>query len=122
MEPTYMVAVPPNDDVKILPFDEDNLLSILYREIGHGLVNSVPLSSKLTMWVYDESIARSMLINFPAMAVASAVLRGPAQPYYGTAVFTGSHDEQGNLSGLDDRCSLLVGMLIHLPTADEVYL
>jgi hypothetical protein len=76
-------------------------LTHLQQAVG-GLVDLVALHEHVTMWVNDEGIVKGMPMNI----VATSIARGfgfTHQPYFGTAVFTGGGDEEGETLGLSEQ-------------------
>lgn len=72
----------------------DTLLSDMYRLIGCSVIEPVDLTSEVTMWLDEEGMLTGVPANLTATRAAGAVGLSH-QLYYGTAIFTGGTDRQG---------------------------
>ncbi|MGV9903385.1 DUF3846 domain-containing protein [Streptomyces sp. NPDC003388] len=92
-------------------------LRTLYTAIGCTRVDVVDLSSKVSMWLDDDGMHTGAPVNRWA-TMLYAITAPLHQHYYGTAVFTGGPDTQGDTTGLTlDRCAALLALAgIDVPT------
>ena len=94
---THITAAVVSDDFTVTPveLDASRTLDEFYRLINCRLVDVVALDENLDMWVDDEGMCTGSTPNWAITKVAQAY-GFTAQPYFGTAVFTGGVDEDGN--------------------------
>lgn len=95
---THIIAgavVAADGQVTPVRWDSADMLASLYRLIGCNSVDLVRLDDDLDMWVDDEGSFGTPYPNWAITAVAAAYGR-VHQRYFGTAVFTGGVDEEGN--------------------------
>lgn len=79
---------------------QGSYLTALYRLIGCRTVDVVALTDGVDMWLDEEGmLAADPDVNLPATGVAAS-FGLTHQPYFGTAVFTGGPDEEGNVTSL----------------------
>lgn len=95
---THIIAgavVAADGQVTPVSWDSADMLASLYRLIGCDAVDLVRLDDDLDMWIDDEGAIGNPFPNWAITAVAAA--HGHVhQRYFGTAVFTGGADEEGN--------------------------
>ncbi|MFD9099417.1 DUF3846 domain-containing protein [Streptomyces collinus] len=90
------------------PGDSTANLRTLYTAIGCTHVDVVDLSPKVSMWLDDDGIHTGAPVNKWA-TLLYAITAPLHQNYYGTAVFTGGPDAQGDTTGLTrDSCDALL--------------
>lgn len=77
-----------------LPGDSKGNLHALRTAIGCAFVDVVRLADDVDMWLDDEGVY-TQSFNRHATAVA-AIFGAIGQPYYGTVVFTGGADDNGD--------------------------
>jgi hypothetical protein len=88
-------------------------LADLYRLMNCDTVDVVALDEGLDMWVDDEGIYRNNTSNPVASMIAH--LHGRCwQPYFGTVVFSGGIDENGNALPLTDQALQRLTHLVDL--------
>jgi hypothetical protein len=76
----------------------DDLLGQLQHACG-GYVQAVDITGTLTMWVNEEGKLNGSAWNELATAIWHVVY-GPTDTIFGTVVFTGGADEDGNTQGI----------------------
>lgn len=110
-----VITVSPEGDVAshVWDVDQDSLLPALQRAVD-GLVDVVPVADDLNMWVNDCGMYTES-VN-PLAGVLVALLSAPGagfQPYYfGSAVFTGGADDEGNTLPLPEgRATQLLDLI-----------
>lgn len=89
--------------------DPTNVLADLYRMIGCRTVDVVALDDDLDMWLDNEG-AYTAAPNPAATAIAQT-FGFIWQPYFGTAVFTGGADKDGNTLPLTEAGLRLIWTL-----------
>ncbi|MCW8383979.1 DUF3846 domain-containing protein [Streptomyces justiciae] len=87
------------------PTKSGTTLHTLYKAIECDRVDVVDLTTRLSMWVDDEGMCNGSDLNQYASRLYG--LHQPLyQPYFGTAVFTGGLDADGETLGLDQDQAL----------------
>ena len=93
-KPLSAVTISPDGTTCLMDLG-DNALKGLYLAIECSTVDVVQLTPDLHMWVDDEGMLKEEPeVNLVATVIADSLGRG-TQPYYGTVVFTGGADEEG---------------------------
>jgi hypothetical protein len=90
----------PNGELTGMGTTSDEMLTVLQTACG-GYVQSVDLTSTLTMWVNDEGKLNGSEWNECATAIWHAI-HGATDTIFGTVVFTGGADEEGETKELTD--------------------
>jgi len=101
---TRIAAAVITSDFRIteVELDAAHTLDELYRLIQCRWVDVVALDKNVDMWIDDEGMYANDEPNWATTTIAHA-FGFVAQPYFGTAVFTGGVDEDGNSTPLDPQ-------------------
>ena len=81
--------------------DENEMLARLQAACG-GYVQAIDMTDTLTMWVNEEGKLNGSEWNECATAIWHAIY-GPSDTIFGTVVFTGGADEDGDTQSISDE-------------------
>ncbi|MFB7032194.1 MULTISPECIES: DUF3846 domain-containing protein [unclassified Streptomyces] len=104
----YALLVRPDGFIELMawPADDKTTLQTLYTAIGCRAVDVVDITPDLSMWIDDEGLlADKPQENIPASLIYNHY-GTPPQPYFGSAVFTGGTDKNGDTLGLTESAAL----------------
>lgn len=91
------VIVTPELDIKIIDIQTNCLKQL--QEAVQGLIQPIDFHERVTMWVNEEFLFTDLARNPFASGIYSEMY-GERHSIYGTVVFTGGPDEEGNTLGL----------------------
>lgn len=92
------VAVNVEGEFSDVELPADTVLRGLYDTIGCAQVDVVALTARLDMWLDDDGMYTNT--SNPAATLIARGFGHVHQLYYGTVVFTGGPDDQGDTLGI----------------------